>query len=173
MNKGAEHTLEFLLAFDGRVLWLEGGYRLKFEIRRVELTRERPHGLRYSFTLHDPAGIRLIGFDNAHTIAATGSAFNERPAAADHWHRTKTDEGRPYPFTDADTLLADFFGRSAASWPSKARPIPSSKPRRGKSHERRTRFAARDGRRAGRDHHLDLIAVRSALPVSQRSVLDP
>ena len=28
---------------------------------------------------------------------------------ADHWHRTHIDEGRPYDFTDADTLLRDFF----------------------------------------------------------------
>ena len=27
----------------------------------------------------------------------------------DHWHRTEEDEGRPYHFTDAETLLADFF----------------------------------------------------------------
>jgi len=29
---------------------------VKFEIRRVEPTTERPHGLRYSLTLHDPKG---------------------------------------------------------------------------------------------------------------------
>jgi len=109
MYERQEHTLEFLLAFDGRVHWLEGGYWLKFEIRRAEPTQERPHGLRYSFTLHDPTGLRLMGFDNAHTVTAAGSQFNERPATADHWHRTETDEGRPYAFTDADTLLADFF----------------------------------------------------------------
>ena len=27
----------------------------------------------------------------------------------DHWHRTETDEGRPYAFKDAETLLDDFF----------------------------------------------------------------
>lgn len=109
MYERQEHALEFLLAFDGRVHWLEGGYWLKFEIRRAEPTQERPHGLRYSFSFHDPTGLRLMGFDNAHTVAAAGSRFNERPAAADHWHRTETDEGRPYAFTNADTFLADFF----------------------------------------------------------------
>jgi hypothetical protein len=110
MEGGQEHTLGFLLAFDGRVHWPEQGYWLKFEIKRVEPTRERPHGLRYSFTLHDPDGTRLIGFDNAHAVPVPGSRFKERPATADHWHRTQADEGRPYAFTDADTLLADFFG---------------------------------------------------------------
>lgn len=104
-----EHTLEFLLAFDGRVHWFESGHWIKFEIRRVEPALERPHGLRYSFTLHDPQGKRLIGFDNAHRVAKPGSRFKDKPTAMDHWHRTQDDEGRPYAFTDADTLLADFF----------------------------------------------------------------
>ncbi len=109
MGQPQEHTLEFLLAFDGRTHWLEQGYRLKFEIKRVEATEQRPHGLRYSLTLHGPDGDRLLGFDNAHVVTAVGSRFNERPVAADHWHRTETDEGRPYAFTDADTLIRDFF----------------------------------------------------------------
>jgi hypothetical protein len=60
-DESPEHTLEFLLAFHGRVHWLDSGYRLKFDIKRVDATSERPHGLRYSFTLHDPQGKRLIG----------------------------------------------------------------------------------------------------------------
>ncbi len=109
MGEGQEHTLEFLLAFDGQVHWLAEGYRLKFEIKRVTATAERLHGLRYSFTLHDPYGRRLMGFDNVHTVAARGSRFAKRQTEADHWHRTERDEGRPYRFVDADTLLADFF----------------------------------------------------------------
>jgi hypothetical protein len=97
------------LAFDGRVHWLEQGYSLKFAIRRVEPMQHRPHGLRYSFTLHDPDGKRLIGFDNVHTVPATGARFKKRSPAADHWHRTETDEGRPYAFISADRLLEDFF----------------------------------------------------------------
>ena len=104
-----EHTLEFLLAFDGRVHWLEQGYWLKFEIRRVAATDERPHGLNYSFTLHDPDGKRLVGFDNAHRIPPRGARFRRRATASDHWHRTETDEGRPYAFVSADRLLDDFF----------------------------------------------------------------
>jgi hypothetical protein len=66
------------LAFDGRVHHFEQGYWLKFEIARVAPTPERPHGLRYAFTLHDPDGNRLIGFDNAHRAMPLGSRF--RPA---------------------------------------------------------------------------------------------
>src|SRR6516162_3496619 len=104
-----EHTLEFLLGFDGRIHWLEEGYCLKFSIKRMKPTRERPHGLRYSFTLHDPDGNRLLGFDNAHAVPTKGSRFKRRPVEADHWHRTEIDPGRPYAFKDADTLPQDFF----------------------------------------------------------------
>ena len=31
------------------------------------------------------------------------------PSAADHWHWTGDDVGRPYRFTDAATLIDDFF----------------------------------------------------------------
>jgi hypothetical protein len=105
----SEHTLEFLLAFDGRVHWLQQGYRLEFEAQRVEPSPGRPHGLSYSLTLHDPAGKRLVGFDNAHAVRPTGGRFKRRSVAADHWHRTEVDEGRPYTFVNADRLLEDFF----------------------------------------------------------------
>ena len=102
-----EHTLEFLLAFNGRIHRLEKGYWIKFEIRQEEPTPERPHGLVYAFTLHNPAGMRIMGFDNAHAIRLSG--YRKNPAESDHWHRTETDPGRPYRFTTADQLLADFF----------------------------------------------------------------
>jgi hypothetical protein len=108
MKEEQLHTLEFLLAFDGRVHWYDQGYFVKFEIKRVEPTELRPHGLRYSFTLHDPEGERLMGFDNAHTVAPAGQ-YARRQAEADHWHRTGDDPGRPYAFTDAETLIGDFF----------------------------------------------------------------
>ncbi len=108
-DRDPEYGLEFLLAFDGRIHHLEEGYWIRFEIKRVKATRERPHGLSYSFTLHAPDGTRLVGFDNAHGVPARGLRFKRRPEASDHWHRTENDPGRPYAFEDADTLLQDFF----------------------------------------------------------------
>lgn len=102
--------LEFLLAFDGRLHYLEKGYWLKFEISRVAATTRRPHGLSYSFTLHAPNGRRLVGFDNAHDVPSKGSRLKRRGQVSDHWHRTEKDKGRPYTFTDAETLIDDFFG---------------------------------------------------------------
>jgi hypothetical protein len=104
-----EHTLEFLLSFDGRLHWYAEGYFTKFEIKRIEPSPERPHGLRYSLTLHDPAGRRLVGFDNAHGISMAGSRYKKRPSVADHWHRTEDDPARPYRFRNAETLIEDFF----------------------------------------------------------------
>ena len=108
-KKSGEHTLEFLLSFNGHVHRYAGGYWLKFEITKVEASDGKPHGLDYSFTLHGPDNRRLIGFDNAHSVPAKGARFKKRPKAMDHWHRTETDDGRPYAFKDAETLLNDFF----------------------------------------------------------------
>ena len=108
-KKSPEHTLEFLLDFDGRIHWYAGGYWVKFELGRVDKTTARPHGLSYSFTLHGPDNKRLVGFDNAHTVAPVGGRFNQRPTTTDHWHRSESDPGRPYVFKDAATLIDDFF----------------------------------------------------------------
>ena len=108
-RSAADHGLEFLLAFDGRVHHLEKGYWIKFDLARVGVTTKRPHGLSYSFTLHAPNGTRLVGFDNAHDVPARGSRFKRRGDASDHWHRTEKDPGRPYVFKDAETLIDNFF----------------------------------------------------------------
>ena len=84
-------------------------YWIKFEIVHVEPTKTRPHGLSYSFTLHEPDGTRLLGFDNAHGVRAAGSRFRRPPEASDHWHRTENDPGRSYDYKNADSLLQDFF----------------------------------------------------------------
>jgi hypothetical protein len=61
MNKEEiDHALECLLAFNGRVHWLDQGYCIRFEIRRVEPGPPRPHGLSYSFTLHDSDGVHML-----------------------------------------------------------------------------------------------------------------
>ena len=109
MKEEIDHALEFLLAFNGRVHWLEQGYCIRFEIRRIEASPSRPHGLGYSFTLHDPEGVRILGFDNAHRVRPKGARHRKTPDAADHWHGGEGDEGRPYKFESADKLLADFF----------------------------------------------------------------
>lgn len=112
MKEAPDYGLEYLLAFDGAVHHYPDGYYLRFAIKRVPASGERAHGLRYSFTLHSPDGRRLVGFDNAHGVAAPGSKFKDRPKAADHWHRTEDDAGRPYRYVSAEQLLEDFFAEA-------------------------------------------------------------
>ena len=102
-----DHTLEFLLAFDGRIHHLEEGYWIKFDIRRVDATEARPHGLSYSLTLHAPGGARLVGFDNAHQVSA--ARLKKRTLVRDHWHASEAGPAKAYAFKDADTLVQDFF----------------------------------------------------------------
>lgn len=54
-----------------------------------------------------------MGYDNAHGVSHRGGRFVGRQAAFDHWHRDETDEGRPYRFTSAEKLIADFFDEIA------------------------------------------------------------
>lgn len=70
----------------------------------------------YSFTLHDPDSKRIMGFDNAHTVAPRGR-YGRRQQEADHWHRDENDKGTPYQFRDVETLIADFLRRSNAFSP--------------------------------------------------------
>ena len=66
-----DHSLDTLLDLDGTTFFsVEGqGYWVKFDVKRVATSAERPHGLKYSLTLHDPKNRRIVGFDNAHEIA--------------------------------------------------------------------------------------------------------
>jgi len=50
-----------------------------------------------------------MGFDNAHGVPARGGRYRKPDTQHDHWHRSGNDEGRPYRFSTADQLLADFF----------------------------------------------------------------
>jgi len=80
-NRAPEYGLEFLLVFDGRIHHREEGYWIKFEIERVKVAEERPHGLACSFTQHAPDGTRWVGFDNAHAISAAGGPFQTQAAS--------------------------------------------------------------------------------------------
>ena len=66
MAKKRDHSLELLIDLDGLNFIQAGGYWIKYEVSAVEKTPERPHGIKYSLTLHDPQGERIFGIDNAH-----------------------------------------------------------------------------------------------------------
>jgi Family of unknown function (DUF6516) len=104
-----DETLDTLLYLDAEIIALdeEGAYWVKFEVRRIPETPEKPHGLDYSLTLHGPGSgdddSRLVGFDNAHQVRGK----RRDPSAWDHKHRFKSV--RPYDYSDAAALLADFW----------------------------------------------------------------
>lgn len=102
-------TLDYLLSLDGDRVMLMDGYWLKFEAKRVGPTKTRPHGIAYSFSLHDPENERIFGMENAHGVDHRGGRYVARPVAHDHEHRDENDEGRPYGYTHGERLLADFF----------------------------------------------------------------
>lgn len=102
-------SLDLLLDLDGQVLVIdpEGGHWVRFVVTRVPASKERPHGLDYSLTLHDRNGERLVGFDNAHPVRRSAGPGGKGQDARDHRHRLKTI--RPYEYQDAATLVADFW----------------------------------------------------------------
>lgn len=108
MNCGKD--LDSLLELDGMVIQQAGGYWTKFEVRRLNnITETRPHGIRYSLTLHDRYGIRMMGFDNAHAVKTSKKGKSRGQKTYDHHHRYTNDEGVPYEFVDAYQLLQDFW----------------------------------------------------------------
>lgn len=86
------------------------GYWIKIEAWRVESTLFIPHGVRYSLTLHEPYGGRILGYDNAHAVKPPGKfRYAGMRLPHDHRHRHVSDKGVPYAFRDAHQLLSDFF----------------------------------------------------------------
>ena len=102
-------SLDTLLDLDGQVLMVDakGNHWVRFVVKRVLPTTERPHGINYSLTLHGPDGQRLVGFDNAHAVQPTSGPSGRRRRRHDHRHRRGAV--RPYVYEDAATLLADFW----------------------------------------------------------------
>jgi len=97
-------ALDTLLDLDGLILVVdpEGGHWVRFVVTRVPATAEKPHGLDYSLTLHGRGGERLVGFDNAHPVGK-----QHRGEPQDHRHRIRTV--KPYAYSDAATLMVDFW----------------------------------------------------------------
>lgn len=109
---GPDTGLEYLLGLDGNIeVQNEEGYWVKMEASRVAATTDRPHGIKYSLTLHEPQGLRLIGFDNAHGVKPEGSPFKHagKKYPFDHRHRHAKDEGVLYEFDTAYQLVKDFY----------------------------------------------------------------
>lgn len=104
-----DFSLANLLELDGiRYLIDEShGLWVKFQAKRVTKTKERPHGINYSLTLHDRANNRIMGFDNAHAVK--DKSYKNSSTSYDHWHRGGEDKGKKYNYKSAGKLLEDFW----------------------------------------------------------------
>lgn len=97
-------------SYDGYTFWFEHGYHATFRFWQATLPAPSAgHAYRYELVLHEPSGLRIMGFDNAHPIHWKSGKFTQRGRHADHWHRNRSDEGRPYNFISIGQLLEDFF----------------------------------------------------------------
>jgi hypothetical protein len=98
--------LAALLDLDGECFRLEAGYWTKIEVRLVSPTSSVPHGIRYSLTLHDRSGRRILGFDNAHRVRSRVRSAARR-IESDHRHDRAGVSS--YAFESPGRLLNDFW----------------------------------------------------------------
>jgi len=98
-----------LLLLDGESFVADGAGKLwvKFEVKVVAACAQRPHGVKYSLTLHDEAGQRVLGFDNAHPVKVGTGPGAKTKIEYDHKH--EGERVRFYSYTDAFALLSDFW----------------------------------------------------------------
>jgi hypothetical protein len=100
-------SLEALLDLDGQQFTIEpSGYTVKFIVKKVPATAERPRGISYALTMHAPDGRRLVGFDNAHVVRSSRGPGGAR-TELDHRHRLDTT--RAYRYSNVGQLLEDFW----------------------------------------------------------------
>jgi hypothetical protein len=60
-----DYDLQTLLTLDGLTYFVRGHW-VKFSARKVEPSKNIPHGIKYCLTLHDKDNVRIAGYDNAH-----------------------------------------------------------------------------------------------------------
>ncbi len=105
-----DEGLDTLLDLDGYIADQGDGYSIKADATIVEVTAGRPHGIKYSLSLHAPNNERILGFDNAHALSKRRNGeYIGQKQPFDHKHRTISDKGIKYQFTTPYQLLEDFF----------------------------------------------------------------
>lgn len=105
-----DHGITTLIDLHDQIIDQGGGYWIKIEAWVVVVSADIPHGIRYSLTLHEPYGKRILGYDNAHAVKPPKKfKYAGTRLPYDHKHRHVSDKGVPYEFKDAHQLLSDFF----------------------------------------------------------------
>ena len=109
MPKQENIRAENLLDLDGDRYFIDerGEYEVIFNVSRVAITKEIPHGLNYSLVLLNAKGDREVCFDNANAMSTGSGPGKKKSVQHDHKHLGKRTT--PYDFKDAPTLLSDFW----------------------------------------------------------------
>lgn len=109
MTLQKDSGLDNLLLLHGESFAVDEAGKLwvKFDARSTAVSAQRPHGIKYSLTVHNEHGERILGFDNAHPIKeGTGPGAQTR---IEYDHQHKGERIRFYRYKDATTLLEDFW----------------------------------------------------------------
>ena len=105
--KSEDPSLPRLLDLDGEIMEVGGGYWVELRARKVPPSPAKPHGIDYALSLFGPDGKRLVGYDNAHPVSLGRAPSRKKRTTGDHRHaRTAV---WPYDYSDAETLLQDFW----------------------------------------------------------------
>ena len=100
-------SLRALLELDGIEYGISGGYWVKFSVIEVEFNKHRPLGIKYSLTMHNKHGTRLVGFDNAHLGDVKRKKFSAKRVEWDHKHNRNVISD--YDFINIGRLIEDFW----------------------------------------------------------------
>lgn len=107
-DRNFDYELDVLLNLDGLEYRRDKGYWIKIEAIKAKTTKFRPHGIRYSITLHDRNNNRGLGFDNAHGVShPIRKKYSGRIVEYNHKHIG--NRVFPYEFESPGQLLEDFF----------------------------------------------------------------
>jgi hypothetical protein len=105
-----DYELNTLLDLHGQLIAYDEGYWVKIEAWEVAKSYKTPQGIRYSLSLHDSKGNRILGYDNAHQLKEKGRKFtSNRNRPYDHRHIKGKDFTVVYRFEGPQKLLTDFF----------------------------------------------------------------
>lgn len=107
--------IENLLMLNGEIIEVDSDleYFAHIAASWVDISEGRPHGIKYSLTLHDRDNQRLMGFDNAHAVKDKRKgkfSHHRRVMKWDHKHKFKdVSVIVPYEYETAEKLLCDFW----------------------------------------------------------------
>jgi len=87
---------------DGYVYYYPSGHWIKIAAKIMVKSNNYPYGVKYSLTLHNPSGKRILGYDNAHLVPG-----DKCDSPYDHKHRGERILN--YPYHQAGQLLKDFY----------------------------------------------------------------